>query len=113
MTQFNRMPTYGEGLTVKGSTTRGWYSLWSGLWSGQPTGSVTVVTVGASPFFYVAPQGGSLIIQGGSTTQIAFSRDGNNFFVTGLIAGMFPVSQGDTVKITYPVAAPTVNFVPR
>lgn len=111
--QFNVSPTYDQPLTQKGATSRDWYRLWSGLFKGQPTGPATGVTVGASPFSYTALQGGSLIVNGGSTTQIAFSRDGSNFFITGLTAGMFPVAQGDIMRITYPVAPPTVTFVPR
>lgn len=111
--QFNTAPTYDEPLTIKGQIARGWFRLWTGLQKGQPTGPTAAVLVGASPFKFVAAQGGTLIVNGGSTTQISFSRDGNNFFITGLTAGMFPVSQGDTVQITYPVAPPTITFVPR
>jgi hypothetical protein len=111
--QFNRFPTYDEPLTTKGMTTRGWYSLWSGLVKGQPTGPTAGVTVGASPFIYTAPSGGSIVVNGGSTTQIAVSRDGANFFITGQVNGMFPLSQGDQVKVTYPVAVPTMTFIPQ
>lgn len=111
--QFNRMPTYSDSLTTKGATTRGWFSFWAGLWNGQPTGPLAAITVGSSPFTYIAPAGGSVIVQGGTTTQIQFSRDGTNFYVTGVTAGMLPVSQGDTVIVTYSVGPPTMKFVPR
>ncbi len=111
--QFNRMPTVNESLTTKGATTRGWFSFWAGLFSGQATGPASGITVKSSPFSYVAPSGGSVIIQGGTTTQIQFSRDGVNFFVTGVTAGMLPVSQGDTLVVTYSVGPPTMTFVPR
>lgn len=107
------MPTYEERLTQSGVTTRGWYTFWAGLWKGQPTGQESVVTVGTSPFSYVAQQAGTVILSGGSTTSVKFSRDGNNFYLTGVTAGMFPVSQGDTLQITYPGALPTMVFVPR
>lgn len=112
MTQLNRMPTYGEQLTQAGQTTRGWYTLWSGLWSGQPTGIPSGVTVGASPFTYTALVGGSVIVQGGTVSQLAISRDGTTFYVTGLTAGVIPLSQNDKLKITYTVT-PTVTFLPR
>lgn len=111
--QFNTAPTYEDPLSTKGVTSRGWYRFWSGIFRGQPTGPAASVTVGASPFSYTATQGGSVIVNGGSTTQIAISRDGSNFFITGLTAGMFPLSQGDIIRITYPVAPPTVTALPR
>lgn len=111
--QFNTAPTYDEPLTIKGQIARGWFRLWTGLQKGQPTGPAAGVKVGSSPFRYTASQGGSLIVNGGSTTQISFSRDGVNFFILGVTVGMFPLSQGDVLQITYPVAPPTVTFVPR
>ena len=111
--QFNTAPTYDQPLMTKGQIATGWYRLWTGLFKGQPTGPTAGITVGSSPFKYVAPQGGSVIVNGGSTTQISFSRDGANFFITGLTAGIFPLSQGDTLQVTYPVAPPTLTFVPR
>jgi hypothetical protein len=119
MTEFNRFPTYQEPLqtAAKGPklppTTRGWFTFWSGLFSGQPTGPVAPITVGTSPFTYIAPAGGSAIVQGGTTTQIQFSRDGHNFYVTGVTAGVLPVSQGDQLVVTYSVGPPTMVFVPR
>lgn len=113
MTTLNRFPTYNEPLTTKGATTRGWYTFWSGLFAGQPTGSVITVSVGPPPFTYSAPSGGTLIVQGGSTTLISFSRDGQNFIPAGVTAGPIPVAQGDQVVIAYSAAPPNVSFVPR
>lgn len=112
-TQFNRMPTYNEPLETKGVTTRGWWRLWIGLYTGQPTGPTAGITVGSSPYKYTAPQGGSVIVNGGSTTQIAFSRDGANFFITGQTTGMFRLAQGDILQVTYSIAPPTMTFVPN
>lgn len=119
MTEFNRSPTYQEPLQVTNKgvkpspTARGWFTFWTGLLTGQPTGPAATIAVKSSPFTYVAPQGGTVIVQGGTTTQIQFSRDGNNFFVTGVTAGMLPVSQGDQLVVTYSVGPPTMVFVPR
>lgn len=119
MTDFNRFPTYQEPLQTSSKgpkpppTTRGWFTFWSGLFNGQPTGPIAGITVKSSPFTYIAPLGGAVIVQGGTTTQIQFSRDGNNFFVTGQIAGVIPVSQGDQLVVTYSVGPPTMIFVPR
>jgi hypothetical protein len=112
-TQFNRFPTYQQPLATKGETTRGWYTFFSGLFAGQPTAPVMPIMVTSAPFIYVAPTGGSLIVQGGTTSQIQFSRDGMNFYVLGVTSGVIPLSQADQVVITYSVAPPTVTWVPR
>jgi hypothetical protein len=112
MIQFNRMPDYNEALVTKGVTSKGWSRFWGGLFTGTPTGPISVITVSASPFTYTATAGGTVIISGGTVTQVKFSRDGATFYVTGQTAGMFPVSQGDQLVITHSVP-PTMTFVPR
>ena len=92
------------------------YASQNGLAVGNLTLSepdISTIKVGSSPFTYVAPVGGTVIVNGGSTTQIQFSRDGANFYITGQTAGMFPLSQGDQLIVTYPVAPPTMTFIPR
>lgn len=111
--QLNRLPDFSTPLATKGTTSSSWMRFWQGLFSGAPTGNVSVVTVAASPFTYAAPFGGTLIINGGTVTQVQYSRDGGNFYVTGQTAGMFPVSQGDQLVVTYSVGPPTAIFVPR
>lgn len=113
MTQLNKLPDFNTPLTVKGVTQSPWYRLWQGLFSGVPTGNLSVVTVGPPPFTYVAPVGGTLILSGGTITQTQFSRDGANFYVTGQTTGMFPLSQGDQLVVSYSVGPPTATFVPR
>lgn len=113
MTQLNRIPTNQESLTQKGVTTRGWYSFWAGLLSGQPTQNISTVTVGSSPFKYVAGIAGTVLLSGGTTSVVQISRDGATFCPTGATAGCFPLSQGDTIQITYTVGPPTMTFVPR
>ncbi len=112
MTTPNRQPTYQEPLETDGVTTRGWYAFWAGLFSGQPNGLVSAISPSGSPFSYVAPVGGNVIVSGGTVSQILYSRDGSTFYGTGQTSGMFPLSQGDTLKVTYS-AAPTMTFVPR
>lgn len=112
-TQFNTTPTYDQPLTTKGQISTAWWRFWSGLGQGRPVGPVAGITVGTSPFKYTAQQGGSVIVNGGSTTQISFSRDGANFFITGQTTGMFKLAQGDILQVTYPVAPPTMTFVPQ
>ena len=72
---------------------------------------ITGVPVGASPFAYVAGERGSVCITGGTVSSVTLTRHG----VTvnpGSLAGYVPVSQGDTVTVTYSVA-PTIDFIPE
>lgn len=110
--QLNSLPDVNTPLSSKTTVNSSWFRLWQGLFSGRPTGFVSVVTPTASPFTYVAPLGGTVILNGGTVTQVKFSRDGNNFYVTGQTSGMFPVSQGDQLVISYS-APPTTTFAPR
>lgn len=73
---------------------------------------VSAITVGASPYTYQASFDGAVIVNGGTVSAIAFSRDGTTFFTTGATFGMFPVSRGDSIKTTYTVV-PTMTFAPR
>jgi hypothetical protein len=114
-TQYNTLPNYDQPLTSKDGRVimRGWYSFWAGLITGQPQGPVAPLAVGPSPFTYRAAEAGSVIVQGGTTTQIKFTRGDGNFYVTGVTAGMLPLSQGDSLVVTYAVGPPTMTFVPR
>ena len=112
MTQLNRMPDYNQPITVKGVMAAGWARFFQGLWSGAPTANLSVVSPTASPFTYSAPAGGTLIVNGGTVSQIKYSRDAANFYVTGQTQGMLPVSQGDQLVISYSVP-PTLVFAPR
>jgi lysophospholipase L1-like esterase len=72
-------------------------------------------TVGASPYTYTnnTPQDVDAFVTGGTTTVIAFSRDGTNFTTLGTTTpGQMQLSPGDAVRVTYAVA-PTVTIVPR
>lgn len=66
------------------------------------------VTPGASPFSYPAPFSGDVVIDGGTVSAIAFSRDGTHFITYP--TGVVPVAEGDIVKVTYS-AAPTMTMV--
>jgi hypothetical protein len=78
----------------------------------ETTGSpVRAVTVGASPFAWVADRAGTLAVSGGTVTAITLTRAGTTAAL-GILAGAIPVSTGDTVTTTYAVA-PTISFIPR
>ena len=71
---------------------------------------VKSITVGASPFSYVLPFNGQVAVTAGTVSLVSIIRQGTTV-ATGLIVGVFPVSRGDTVQVTYS-AAPTMTFLP-
>jgi hypothetical protein len=111
MSQLNLIPNYPVPLQVGGRTDKGWYFFWSGMFRGLAPAAEAAVTVGDSPYVYSAPVRGSVIVNGGTVSAIAFSRDGTTFYTTGQTAGMFLLCAGDLLRITYTVL-PTVTFVP-
>jgi hypothetical protein len=110
--QFNRVPTYDQPLHIKGTTNAGWYRFFTGILQGQATGTPQAQTVGISPFSFVAPSGGTAILTGGTVSNVSFSRDGDTSYVTGQTSGMFTMSQGDSLIITFS-QLPTLTFIPR
>jgi len=70
------------------------------------------VSPGVSPATITASRNGWYIVSAGTVSALDYSRAGGSFISLGVSAGMFPVSSGDAIKITYTVV-PTVYFVPR
>jgi len=68
------------------------------------------VTVGVSPYTYLASQDGTLIVRGGTVSQISYVRNTGSFNI-GVVAGPIPMLMADAVTITYTVL-PTVTFLP-
>ena len=78
----------------------------------QPSQRAPVaITVGASPFTTVARAGGVVVVQGGTVSLVELGRNGV-FTTLGVTAGAVPVSQDDSVRVTYTVA-PTMTFIAR
>lgn len=109
--QLNTLPNFNVPLSIKGITSKDWFFFWSGLFRGLAPAAEVPVTVGASPFSYSAPVKGSVIVNGGTVSAIAFSRDGTTFYTTGQTAGMFTLNAQDRLRVTYTVL-PTMTFVP-
>jgi|GEM_PF-6951911 len=72
--------------------------------------AISAVSVGASPFAYTAAARGALAVSGGTVSAISMTRGGTTIPL-GVLAGLFQVTNGDKITITYSVA-PTVNFAP-
>jgi hypothetical protein len=111
VSQRNAIPNYPNPIEIGGKTSKDWYFFWAGLYNGLPPAAEAAVTPGASPYTYSAPVRGSVIVNGGTVSAIAFSRDGVTFYSTGQTAGMFLLNAADQLRITYTVL-PTVTFVP-
>lgn len=76
---------------------------------GEPK-SIVAIAVGASPFSYQAQDDGNVSVVGGTVTDISIKRAAVTL-ATGLTVGLIPVSQADTVIVTYAVA-PTMKYIP-
>ena len=72
------------------------------------------ITVTASPFAYqnTGLYDADVIINGGTVTQIQFSRDNSTFYTIGTTQGMVRLSPNDRVVVTYS-SAPTMTLVQR
>ncbi len=106
------LPNYSQSIVQKGVTDRAWYTFFQGLWQGSPPQAENSVTPGASPYTYKASRRGFLIIQGGTMGIVQFSRSGTQNYNTGVTQGCFPLSDGDSLVMTFG-SAPTLPFVPQ
>jgi hypothetical protein len=104
------VPTFDTSLHKGGKTSSVWYRYFQGIAQGIPPSNEATVSVGGSPFYYTAPSKGFLVINGGTVTAVQFTRSVTT--LTGQTSGIFPVSQGDVLTITYTVL-PTLVFVPQ
>lgn len=70
--------------------------------------------LGASPYTFqnVLEYNIDIISSGGTVSLIEFSRDSITWYDVGTVAGIFPLSKNDRLRITYTVA-PTLTIVPR
>lgn len=76
---------------------------------------VSAITLGASPAVYQWLGGGqaTIALDGNLTTKVEFSRDGVTYYTVGTNSGMYNLSQGDFLRITYTGAGPAVTLIPR
>ena len=103
-------PTYEQPIHIQGRTTSSWYRFFQGLYQGTPPSNETTIAIGGSPFAYTAPSGGFVVIRGGTVSAVQFTRSVTT--LTGQTSGLFPVSQGDVLTVTYS-GIPNMVFVPQ
>lgn len=70
------------------------------------------VAPGASPFTYTASAAGSVVVTGGTVSNVQLKRGATTIAISTATNAVVPVSAGDQVIVTYSVA-PTMSFVPR
>lgn len=91
-----------------------WYTFFWNLYLAATEGlpqPAEVVPLPASPGVYVAIIRGQLHVGGGNVSAVEFSRDGTNWFDTGLVEGFVEMDKADSVRVTYSVA-PALTFFP-
>lgn len=108
--QWRAAPTYQTPLQIGTNIAQAWWRWIQAIQAGTPPGAEAPITVGASPFYYTATQGGFVIVDGGTVSQVVFNRTSQH--VTGVTHGAFPVSNGDQIIVNYSVK-PTMTFVPQ
>jgi hypothetical protein len=72
------------------------------------------IAPGASPYTYQNSREypADVVVNGGTVSAIAFSRDNATFYTIGTTSGMFALSPYDYLRVTYTVA-PTMTLIPR
>lgn len=107
---YQSCPTYEQALVIKGQTSSVWYRFFQAVYKGTPPSSESALTVGASPFAFTAPSRGFIMLSGGTVSAVQFTRAQTT--LTGQTSGIFPISQGDTLTVTYS-GLPSMVFVPQ
>jgi hypothetical protein len=106
------IPTYEQPMTVGKNMSASWRRWFHDTEVGTPpSNEVVIKPVGASPFSYQAPSRGAVIISGGTVSSVTYSRTTGTNHATGQTSGMFPVSLGDVLIVTY-ASVPTMVFTP-
>lgn len=111
MAQLNKIPDFVTKLIENGITNKDWYFFFVGTFTGIPPSNVAPINPSTSPFHFIAPSKGSVIVQGGTISALEFSRDNMDYYNIGVNAGMVTLNKGDILRTTYTVA-PTMTFIP-
>jgi hypothetical protein len=97
-----------KGEIYKGTLIPPWNSFFQQFTQAPPP--VMALPVVGSPFTYEAKELGTILISGGTLTDVSFTR-GSDVTTLGNAARVIPVNVRDIVTITYSVL-PIVKFVP-
>lgn len=104
-------------LNPDGTFTHAWWYYFQRMFArtgggtGGDFGPAAAIELGASPFRFVAPSSGSVLVSGGGITLLRYSIDGTKWFSTGSYYGAFPVAATALLEVTY-VRTPIMTFFP-
>lgn len=111
--QYRTPPNYVEPLIEGNNTSSAYYRFFQDLDIGiPPSAEVTVIPTG-SPFTYTPPMSGHagfMLITGGTVSKVQIMRESAHD--TGMTSGIFPLSIGDQLIVTYS-GAPTMVYITR
>ncbi len=79
--------------------------------SASQASAIQSITVGSSPYTYIAAFNGTILVTGGTVSAIAIVRQSTSL-ATGLTSGLFPLSRLDQLVVTYS-GTPTMKFLPQ
>src|SRR5271165_3955463 len=111
MPLYREAPTYTQPLTIKDNISAAWYRWFQHTQQGVPPSNELIITNVQSPYTYTASSGGFILLTGGTVSSVQFSRTPNVFYATGQTQGMFSMSKGDQLLITFSGAQPSIVFV--
>lgn len=101
-------------LVENGLSQQDWYiffyNLYLAVTEGMPQAE-EAVTIAASPMTYTAIIRGQAHIGGGTVSVIEFSRNGTDWYDTGVTTGFVQMDRNDLLRVTYAVA-PNINYFP-
>lgn len=104
------MERMGERVLVQ----KDWYLFFTNLYQAVTEGlpqAGEAVTIAASPMSYTAIIRGQAHVAGGTVSVIEFSRNGTDWYDTGMTAGFVQMDKGDLLRVTYAVA-PDITYFP-
>lgn len=109
--RFPQFPQVGTPIDNDGKSIMSphWYQFFSRFFN-KPDPE-QAITVSASPFSYQAISIGAVSVLG-TVTKIEISRNGTTFYDQGVTQGQFMLATNDSIRVTYPAAAPTMTFFP-
>lgn len=106
----NQTPLLGPNGVAQKDWYIFFYNLYLAVTEGLPQ-PASVITLSASPMTYTAVIRGQVHIGGGTVSVIEFSRDGTNWYDTGMTRGFVQMDRNDAIRVAYSVA-PTITYFP-
>jgi hypothetical protein len=103
-----------ENIGDRRVAQKDWFLFFTNLYTAVTDGlpqPEEAATVSASPAIYTAVILGQAHIGGGTVSLIEFSRNGTNWYDTGIVKGFVQMDRADSIRITYTVL-PTLTFFP-